>query len=509
MGFFNNRFRGKKKSEQVFQVKREIIVPDFENYNEFDEITLIFDYVFSPHPTIANYAAKTIHRLFSKVSAYENNKLYHAFKFLKIHEGNIKRFERFNVEYKTTLLCIASMNNSGFIREASLIKLAEIKSQRTIPFILFRLADWVLPIREKAGTIFKSFTTEDFRFYFIQNQKLIHWLLAVRRTDLSGLFNEIADVITSTPLKSEELNMLSEGERFYYFMSFVRQEKLNDEIIFQMLDDKYYLIRLLVIKNIDHLNDTKAILLKLLSDKTQKVRKSAIALLENQNIEGYEEILQELIFDISFVVRHSARKLLDTIVKQDYQKKYKDSLSNRKHIVGSVLGLSEVTEKSDIVFIKSFLDSEQAGVKSAALTGIYNLDKDMATEIAYQVIQNVNPAKAKKVAEMILSNQGIDYERLREIYDKTDISGRMLILRLFHQYGGWSVAGDFLKAMNENETRLKHVARSFLRNWEHYTISLATDPKPADKDYVMKWYAKTIEKGVEVPGEIPFIFGER
>jgi hypothetical protein len=303
--------------------------------------------------------------------------------------------------------------------------------------------------------------------------------------------------------------MLSEGERFFYFISFARQEKLDNEMVFQMLNDKYYLIRIIVIKNIDKLNDKKGVLSKLLSDKSQKVRQGAISLIYNQKIEEFEEILRELIFDTSSSVRYDSRRLLDKVGKQDYPKYYKTNLKNQKHLVGSILGLSEVSDKSDIDTIKAFLDSDRARVKSAALYGFYNLDKDFATEIAYQIIHDFNPVSAKKVAEMILSKQGIDYSKLRQIYDKTDTIGKKVILRLFNQFSGWSVAGDFLKALTENDDTLKLMAKSFLRNWNLYTIRLATNQKPEDKDYVTTWYNKTKEMGLKVPGDISFIFGEK
>jgi hypothetical protein len=509
MSIFEKIFGKKKESGQISQSKPRFYAPDFDKYNEFGQIISIFDYVLNPDFAIADKAAKTIHRLFNNVSVFKNKQLYETFRCLRINKSDIQRFDRFDLELKVTLLCIASMNGNGYSREIALDKLAEIKTKKTIPFILFRLADWVSPIRIKAEAIFKSFITEENTLYFIQNHKLLNWLLQVERTDLTGLFNEISDLLTLKPLENEELNMLSEGERFFYFISFARQEKLDNKMVSQMLNDKYYLIRIIVIKNLDKLNDQKNVLSKLLSDKSQKVRQGAISLIYNQKIEDFEEILRELIFDTSSTVRYDSRKLLDKIGKQNYITYYKTNLKNHKHLATSILGLSEVSDKSDIETIKPFLNSEKARVKSAALFGIYNLDNDFATNIAYQIIQDINPVSTKKVAEMILSKQGIDYNKLRQIYDKTDTAGKKVILRLFNQFSGWSVAGDFLKALTENDDSLKLMAKSFLRNWNLYTIGLATNQKPEDKDYVMTWYNKTKEMGLKVPGDIPFIFGEK
>lgn len=509
MNIFENIFSKKKRSGQISQGNPGFYTPDFDKYDEFGQIVSIFDYVLNPDFAIADKAAKVIHKLFNTVSVFKNKQLYDTFRYLRINKSDIQIFDRFDLELKVTLLCITSMNGNGYSREVALDKLAEIKTKKTIPFIMFRLADWVLPIRTKAETIFKSFITAENTLYFIQNHKLINWLLQVERTDLTGLFNEISDLLTSIQLESKVLNMLSDGERFFYFISFTRQDKLDSEMVSQMLNDKYYLIRIIVIKNLDKLKDKKVVLSKLLFDKSQKVRQGAISIIYNQKIEDYQEILQELIFDTSSAVRYNSRRLLDKVSKQDYSKYYRANLKIQKYLVGSILGLSEVSNKSDIDTIKAFLDSERARVKSAALFGIYNLDKDFATDIAYQIIQDFNPVGTKKVAEMILSKQGIEYNRLRQIYDKTDTIGKKVILRLFNHFSGWSVAGDFLKALTESDDSLKLMAKSFLRNWNLYTIGLATNQKPEDKNYVMSWYNKTKEMGLKVPGDIPFIFGEK
>lgn len=509
MRIFRNIFRKKKACGQISQSKPGFYAPDFDKYDEFGQIVLIFDYVLNPDFAIADKAAKTIHRLFNTVFDLKNKQLYETFSYLRINKSDIQRFDRFELELKVTLLCIASMNRNGYSREIALDKMAEIKTKKTIPFILFRLADWVTPIRKKAETIFKNFITEENILYFIQNHKLINWLLQVERTDLSGLFNEISVLLTSKQLKPEELDRLTEGERFFYFLSFVRQDKIDNELVYHMLNDKYYLIRIIVIKNIDKVNDMEVVLSKLLTDKSQKVRQGAISLLYNQRIENYKEILKELIYDTSSTVRYESRRLLDKVSNQDYKGCYKANIKNQKHLIGSILGLSEVTDKSNIDMIKPFLDSERARVKSAALYGIYKLDNNLAADIAYQIIQDSNPTSTKKVAEMILSNQGIDYVKLRQIYDKTDIVGKKVILRLFNQFSGWSVAGDFLKALTESDDTLRLMAKSFLNNWNLYTIRLAINQKPEDKDYVLTWYNKIKEMGLEVPGNIPFIFGEK
>jgi len=509
MSIFENIFGKNKDSGQTSSSKPRFYAPDFDKYEEFGQIVTIFDYTLNPDFAIAKKAAETINRLFNTVQVFKNKQLYETFRYLRINKSDIKKFDRFDKEIKITLLCIASMNGNGYSREEALNRLIDLKTQRTIPFILFRLADWVAPIRKKAENAIQRFLVAENTIFFIQNHKLISWLLHVQRADLSELYSQITNSIIQKRLTSEQLKGLNEGDRFFYFKSLAKTGLIDMELINQMLIDKYYLIRILLIKHLDKVNDIKSVLSKLLSDKSQKVRQGAVNLLANQELNEYETVLRDLIFDNSTSVRVEARRLLNKICDCDFIKIYQQSLSNQKKIIGSILGLSEVSDKSEIPFFQKYLDSDRARIRTASLIGIYNLDSNIGTETAYQILETKNPISTRRAAESLLAKQGVDFKRLRKLYDLTDSTGKKIILRLFNQFSGWSVAGDFLKALTDKDKKIQLMARVFLESWNNYTISLATNQSPEDKDYVLSWYKKTNEMGIKVPGNIPFIFGEK
>ncbi|TAJ12630.1 hypothetical protein DMA11_12095 [Marinilabiliaceae bacterium JC017] len=509
MSIFENIFGKKKESGQTSPSKPRYYAPDFDKYDEFGQIVTIFDYTLNPDFAIANKAAETINRLFNSVQVFKNKQLYETFRYLRINKSDIKKFDRFDKELKITLLCIASMNGNGYSREKALNRLIGLQTQRTIPFILFRLADWVAPIRKKAETAIATFLIEENTIYFIQNHKLINWLLHVERTDLSELYNQIVDSVISKKLKPEQLKDLSEGDRFFYYKSFAKTGLIDSELINLMLTDKYYLIRILLINHLDKVDDLKAVLVKLLSDKSQKVRQSTVNLIANQDLNEYEIILKTLIFDNSTSVRVEARRLLSKICECDFRKIYLESLSKQQDIIGSILGLSEISDKSEIPLFQKYLDSDRARIRTASLIGIFNLDTNIGTENAYLILETENPVSTRRAAENILAKQGIDFKRLRKLYDLTDSTGKKIILRLFNRYSDWSVAGDFLKALADKDKKIQLMASVFLESWNNYTIRLATKQNPEEKDYVLSWYKKTNEMGIQVPGNIPFIFGEK
>jgi len=509
MSIFKNIFGKKSEIGQPSPSKPRFYAPDFDKYDEFGQIVTIFDYTLNPDFAIANKAAETINRLFNSVQVFKNKELYETFRYLRINKTDIKKFDRFDTEIKITLLCIASMNGNGYSREEALKRLLELQTQRTIPFILFRLADWVAPIRKTAEISIQKLLVAKNTTYFIQNHKLISWLLQVQRTDLSVLYNQIINSVTQKRLAPEQLKGLKEGDRFFYFKSLAKKGLRDNELINQTQTDKYYLIRILLIKHFGTVTNKKAVLIKLLTDKSQKVRQGAVNLIEKQEVNEYETVLRALIFDKSTFVRVEARRLLNKICDCEFVKIYQDSISNQKQIIGSILGLSEVSDKSEIPLIEKYLDSDRARIKTASLIGIYNLDSNIGTDKAYQILETENPVSTRRAAESLLAKQGIDFKRLRKLYDLTDSTGKKIILRLFNQFSGWSVAGDFLKALTDNDKKIQLMAIVFLESWNNYTIRLATNQSTEDKDYVLSWYKKTKEMGIKVPGNIPFIFGEK
>ena len=509
MSIFDNIFGKKKENGQTSPSKQRFYASDFDKYDEFGQIVTIFEYTLNPDFAVANKAAETINRLFNSVQEFKNKQLYDTFRYLRINKADIKKFDRFDNEIKVILLCIASMNGNGYSREEALNRLIELKTQRTFPFILFRLADWVEPIREKAEEAIKNFIVAENTIYLIKNHKLIIWLLHVKRTDLSELHNQIIDTVVQKRLTTEQLKELKESDRFFYFKLHAKTGLIDMELINQMLTDNYYLIRILLIKHLDKVNEIKAVLTKLLSDKSQKVRKSAVILIANQELNDYETVLRNLIFDKTTSVRVEARRLLMKICDCDFIKIYKESLSKQKQIIGSILGMSEVSDKSEIPLFEKFLTSDSERIRTASLIGIYNLDSKMGTEKAYQILESQNPVSTRRAAESILTKQGIDIIRLRKLYDLTDSTGKNIILRLFNHFSGWSVAGDFLKGLTDKDKKTQLKARVFLESWNNYTIRLATRQSQEDKDYVLSWYKKINELGIKVPENIPFIFGEK
>ncbi len=458
---------------------------------------------------IALKAAKSINESFNQLARYDYKLLNDTIKWLSINKSDIQEFDRLPKEEKAALLCFASLNSNGYVREAALEKLGQIKDQRILPFMLFRLADWVLPIREMAKKMLEQNIEYANPIYFIENYKLIDRLLKIKRTNLSDVYNKILTFITLNPLDSDKIFILPEGERYFYYRAFFISKNLDSKIITSILNDKYYLIRQLLIRNIIKVKDEEEVLLKLLFDKSQTIRQNAIKLISSQNLMDFEPVLQVLIFDKNAFVRHESRRLLNIISQRNFESLYLEKIRERVYLFGSILGLSETGTENNVHVILSFMNSEESNIKSASLLGLYNLDRKISYEIAYDIIEKSNPISTKKLAGWILSKEGINLKRLRKIYDRTDYWGKRIILGLVDKFVGWSAAGDYLKTLTERNEQLTQIAYNYLRKWDRYTSQLATEQNLEDKEYVLKWYTRAKEMDLDVPDTIPFIFRDR
>ena len=508
MGIFDKLFGKNKKDEFIDRVEPQVENLEFDQYEDIGQIKFIFEHVLNPDIEIATQAAEAVHRLLIGIEDHKNNHLKENFKVIRLAKLDVDNFDKFAEEIQISLWCITSMNRSGYLREKALNKLIADKSPRAIPFILFRLADWVVPIRKKAEVVLKSFLVEENRLSFLQNHKLLNWLLKVERADLSGLYSQIVHSVTSKRIDSEQLKRLKEGDRFFYFKSWEKSREVDTDLITQMLSDKYYLIRMLAVKHVQKVEKTGEVIALLLSDPSQKVRQGAIRLFSDLEVKDYQPMLEKLIFDSATSIRQEARRLLGKEGEWDFVAKYTEKLESGQLLAGSILGLSEVSDKSQLPLIQTYLDSERAKIRSAALFGIYTLAPALAEEMAYEILESANPANTKKVAYSILLKEGISPNRLRKIFEVTDETGKKLILQLFNKFGGWAVAGDFLKAMVQEKGLVCKRAKLYLALWTTYSVRLGTTQSQEDKEYVLTWYKKAEEMGMTVPGNIPFIFGE-
>lgn len=513
MGIFKDIF-GKSKTHESTNEYR----PDFNSMTELSQISSIFDWTFNPNLKIAEDAAKTIHRLLTSQTAFKNKSLYHSLRYIDLNKKDLKRLCNFETETQNSLFCVASMNSNGYVREEALKFLINTPTQKTFPYILFRLADWVPTIRKTAeGGVRNLIQQQDPRF-LIHHHKIIDWLLKIERFDLQAIHQEVTEFIFSEENIGQlihNLDSYEEGDRYFIFRNLIARNKLDNQIFEKILTDKNYLIRLLAIRNID-LIEKPEILKRLLKDRSQKIRNYTINKIPESNLEEFQTELNRLLFDSSTAIRATSRLLISKFSNPDFPEVYRLGMTNNP-TSGFIIGLSEVGNKSDVNVIREFLSSDSGKLRAASLFAISNLDYDLSKKIAFELLNDSSNTVKKTCVTLISKDKSFgDLPKLRSIYAEGTSETKRFVLKTISKYGGWDIAGDFLKGINEENEKLNQTAFAFLNSWYNYSIRLGTEQKKEEIEYVMGIYKDLNFEKLNIPydikkitNEIPFIFGRK
>lgn len=490
-------------------------VPDFDSINNFGQIPRIFEWVFNEDITVATKCAGAIDRQLNKEVSFQNKTLYLSFRYVHLKKDHLKVFNKFEEKLKLSLLCIASMNSNGYVREEALNGLLANPNQFTFPFILFRLSDWVSAIRLKAESAIQVIIQNEEPEFLIKNHKLIDWLLRIERSDLQHIHNHIIQSIFSdrnTESIIKSIYKYSDGEKFFIFKNLITRGKLEcalDEI----LSDKNNLIRLLAVRNIDFIDNIQ-VAKKLLNDRSQKIKQYTINRIPNNKVNELKDEIYQLIFDTSSGVRASARLLLTKHGNYNFREIYREALEIKPNS-GCILGLAEVGSKSDTIMIEGFLKSKVVKLRASSLLALSILDYGYSKELSFQLLLNDNSNTVKRICSIIIQRETStdDLEKLRTIYDIGQNETKRFILKTISHYGGWSIVGDFLKGILESDTNLRQMSYSLLNGWYLYSVRLGTTQKHEEKHYVMDIFKKgqfdkrELPQGIErIVKEIPFIF---
>lgn len=518
MGFLNKIFGQTKTTDKANEPDSKFVntyKPDFDSIHDFGQISSIFEWVYNPDIEVATNCARTIHRLLTKQTTFKNKTLYNSLRYIHLKKADIGKFDKFEEHLKLSLLNIASMNSSGYVREEALNGLLANSNQFTFPFILFRLGDWVPVIKSKAEKAIKEVIQREEPDFLIKNHRLIDWLLKIERSDLRHIHDDITQFIFSDKnieriIKS--LDKYSDGDRFFIFRNLIQKGKLQDSVLEEILSDKNHLIRLLAIKNIEFINNPD-LTKRLLKDRSQKIRQYTLNKIPLSQINEFKAEINRLLFDSSSGIRAAARLNLDKLEKNDFLQIYKECIIT-KPVVGCIIGLAEFGTKNDIEIIERFLKSNSVKFRAASLFAISLLDYGQAKKLAFDLL-NDDSNTVKKTCCTIIEKEisNADIEKLRKIYDSGQNETKRFTLKAISKYGGWSIAGDFLKGVLQPDDKVMETSYALLSGWYKYSIRLGTTQQTEDKQYVMNIYNAGHFNMIKLPSdierivqEIPFVF---
>jgi HEAT repeat protein len=429
---------------------------------------VLFGLLKNNNPFLRDGAAKTIISLFEKTES--QNILYSNLKYTDIKSKDFEYFKtNFSSEIYLHLVFVASLNQSGYVREKAIKELLLIQNPKAIRFIIFRLADWVTEVRETAKNALRSYFQPDFIDEFLSQVPLIEWLLKVERTNLNDVYDEIYRFIFRFGLSEsfyDKIKRFGDKTKFIYIRNYLKFNAPNKEVFEMLSNDRLFLVKIELLKHIEKLDEEtqKYFIEKFLHDRSAKVRVYAIYSTKPFRTEFREKIL-ESIFDVSASVRELARFILrDSNI--NFAELYRQRLKDDENSLGAILGLTEVGTLADLPIFETYVCQLNAKIKVACLTAINSLNKEIAKKYALKLLSDSSANVRNKSIE-ILSKLGDEevFRIARDIYQKGSDEQKRSILKLFGKIGGWKVVGDFIFALGDSNEKIQDLGWMNLEKW--------------------------------------------
>lgn len=334
----------------------------------------LLEFLKDDNQKIRETTCSTIIHLFKKIESKKG--YYDTLKHCRISKSDIDFYEtNFIKEQFVELLAISSLNGSGYIREKAVKKLSQVDSPRAIQFLIYRLADWVLPVRQAALKGIDNYKTPDYIDSLIENLPIFEWLQKVERIDLSGIYQDIVEFVASTNRTYVIDNFAKYPDKLRMILARHISSSLSDSSVELnlFLNDKHFLIRNLAINHFSKLGQKE--ISQLLNDKSAHLRLQTLYHLKDQN--GFETIAKKFLADNSATIRHFARFTLKQ-ANMDFAKFYNNNLQENNQIIGSLSGLAEIDGKQYSETVKSYLKDKKIRVKKTAFLALCKLDEESA-----------------------------------------------------------------------------------------------------------------------------------
>lgn len=414
---------------------------------------------------------------FKRINTKKN--YYESLKHCDISKSDISFYQQtFSSEQYLTLLSIASLNSNGYVREKAIDKLVETNSDKAIPFVIYRLADWVEVVRQTALAGIELFKKKKFINALLENLTVFEWLQKVERTDLSYVYSDIMKFVVeeNNQYILDNFKAFSDKARIVIAKQLSSIANIKLEVLKALLDDKHFLVRSFALLHFDKFTQTD--IDKLLKDKSSRVRIQTLYNLKNNA--DFSEIIFPFISDDSISVREFARYSLKKKIT-DFAAIYNDNLIDGKNVIGALSGLGETHGKEFVGTIETFLNNEVLKVRKAAFLALKKLDREKAFDFALQNLDNEYISIRNVVIEFlsIYSRQDV-LKKARETYSNGNLELKKSMLKLFGKIGRITSIADIMIGTIDENGDIRQISFNYLQQWRNKATASFTQPSKED-----------------------------
>ncbi len=426
---------------------------------------------------IQQTTCKVITQLFKKIETKKG--FYDILKHCDISKSDIDFYsQNFSQHECLTLYSISTLNSSGYVREKAVKRLSETNNEKAIPFIVYRLADWVQAVRQTALKSIENFKKPEFINALVNNLTIFEWLQKVERTDLSSVHSDIMNfvVVKNKNFVIENFKTFTDRTRIVLAKQIVNSDEIKLEDLKTLLSDKHFLVRNFALSHFDKF--TQSEINNLLVDKSARIRMQTLYSLKNK--ENFSDLVFPFLSDNSASIRDFARYELKNNIS-DFAKIYNDNLLNKKNIIGSLSGLAETNGKQFIETLFPFLQDPKVKIRKTAFLALKQLDNSEAYDFALQNLDSKYIGIRNVIIEYFSNTATTEVlQKAREIYTSGNYDLKKSMLKLFTKVGKWTTIADIMIGTIDENENIRQLSWDYLQQWRNKASSYFTQPKQGE-----------------------------
>ncbi|MCD2424930.1 HEAT repeat domain-containing protein [Niabella pedocola] len=421
---------------------------------------------------------QTIIQLFRKVRG--KNGYYNTLRYCNISKDDIDFYQtHFPPAQYVQLLAIASLNGNGRIREEAVKKLALVNLPEAVPFIVYRLADWVLPIRQVALKSIENYKTPAYLNALIDNLPVFEGLQKVMRINLGDVYQDMIRYILSAGREHIVLHFKKYADKPRYILAkhFSASITGGSYGLELLLTDQHFLIRSLALDHFSNLQQPAR--MQLLKDPSAKIRLRTLYCFKGES--GFQDIVLPYLADSSASVRYFARFTLQHAginLAQFYHQKLQEGIQ----VPGALAGLAEVGAKEYAATAEQYMFHPKIKIRNTAFLTLQKLDPPAAYAFALSNLGGSRDSLGKSILHFLARFKGVrTLEKARVIYSEGNREQRKNMLTLFSNFGGWAIIADLIMGTVDEDASVREWATHCIEKWRANATALYAAPGVEDQ----------------------------
>ena len=370
-------------------------------------------------------------------------------------------------------LAFAAMHGNGHVREAALCQLAQRSDGSELPFLLLRLNDWVVPVRELARGFVSARVRNDYASHLLRCLPLILRIVRCERAQHGWLI----EVITQLLNRSECATILQEGlrapdretRRACLRFAAVGDETSARAALAFALNDSDPTSRLWAAKHL--LSSVEPAELQPLHARLQRdsfmpIRREALTTLVIRVPDAADAALTQALLDRHSSMRELARFHLKD--KVDAAGFYREAVHSERGIalVAAIRGLGECGVAADAAIVAAFLDSTEIRLRKAAIAAVGRLAAEEMSKPLLAALADDSPGISAEACSALRAIAPGLTQELRCLLRAEPVPFvRKNALRLVFRLGKWEQLPLILAACRDASPNVASAALDAVGKW--------------------------------------------